>query len=92
MVLSHIEFASTKATLWISLYLFKDVLNDSGIKGYLKECDRKWVVESFDVLGKIDKVNLKDKISKLPKNKSFYQDFCQLMEDRITLNLMADSK
>lgn len=92
MLLSHIESASTKATLWISLYLFKDLLNDPGVKHYLEECDRKWTIESFDVLKKIDSVNLKDKITSLPKNLFFYQDFCQLMEDKITLNLMADSK
>ena len=63
MILSHIESASTKSTLCIALYLFKDLLNDPGVKSYLEECDRKWTVESFDILQKIDRVNLKDKLS-----------------------------
>lgn len=88
LVISYISSAQTKPTLWISLFLFKDILNEPLIKRYLDECDIKWSVEDYDVLSKIQQVNLKNKLQRLPKNSYFYNDFYQLMEEKITLNLI----
>jgi hypothetical protein len=62
LVISYISSAQTKPTLWISLFLFKDILNEPLIKRYLDECDIKWSVEDYDVLSKIQQVNLKNKL------------------------------
>lgn len=81
---------ATKSALFVALNLLKGLLNEKVVNEYLWKCDERWLVPGYDVEVKTKQINMENKLNNLPKNSVFYRDFYQLMEEKLTLNLIQD--
>jgi hypothetical protein len=74
-----------KATAFPCLQTYNRILCSPTIERYLDYCDQLWKISEFNMVEKLEQLNMHNRIDVLPKSSQYYLDISTLTDARITL-------